>query len=119
MNPMNGCNEEFSPDPYFSDTCGSEVTCGRCRTCTAHCRCERKPDLARARAITTNLIEELRTLEACRCGHPKHEERCPDPDGCWCDTFEKPAEGWPSPDASREERATFYGCYVSDVETRS
>lgn len=87
---IDGCNEEFSPDPDFSDTCGSEVTCGRCGTCTAHCRCERKPDLDRARDIAANLIKELHALE-----------------------------GWPSPDASREERATFYGCDVNDVEARS
>lgn len=23
----------------------------------------------------------------CRCGHPPHAAQCPNPTGCWCDTF--------------------------------
>lgn len=23
----------------------------------------------------------------CRCGHPIHAAQCPNPSGCWCDTF--------------------------------
>ena len=82
----NDCQVEFSLDPNFSDTCGSEITCASCYSCSEHCPCERKPNLDRARAITANLIEELRALKT-----------------------PEPTDSWPSPDASREERAAFYG----------
>ena len=63
-----GCVEEFSADPYVSDPCGSEVSCLGCQSCRAHCGCERKPDIDRARALTANLIADLRLLQATRAG---------------------------------------------------
>lgn len=35
-----GCVKEFSADPYVSDSCGAEVSCLGCGSCSAHCRCE-------------------------------------------------------------------------------
>lgn len=63
-----GCVEEFSADPNFSDSCGSEVSCLDCSSCRAHCDCERKPDLDRARALAAKLIADLRLLQKVRAG---------------------------------------------------
>lgn len=92
----NGCKEEFSPDPNFSDLCGSEVRCETCGTCTAHCRCERVPDLDRARVITANLIEELRAIENV------DPEACP---GCSCLPGDGIAEGCDDGDGHKRAKA--------------
>ncbi len=39
------------------------------------------------------LVNDLKRINAptlaqlCRCGHPEHASQCPNPTGCWCDTF--------------------------------
>ena len=54
--PAGGCVREFSADPYVSDSCGAEVSCLGCGSCSAHCGCESE--------VTLELLEADRKVRA-------------------------------------------------------